>query len=202
MRTKQLDETKQFIYNKFEKDTTGHDVFHMQRVAKMASYIAKKEHSDVFLAEMAGWLHDVTDAKLTSQPEQAKQELADFLQAIDLEKKQICMITEAIETVSFRKGNVPTSLIGEIVQDADRLDAIGAIGIARAFSYGGNLGRPIYSDNSVQRKISTIQHFYDKLIVIKKGLHTVTAKQIAETRHAFLEQFLEQFFSEWTQLND
>ncbi|CQR46645.1 putative hydrolase [Paraliobacillus sp. PM-2] len=192
-----LKQTKAFILKRFQYDATGHDFAHMERVAKMSNYLARKENVDCFLAEMAGWLHDVTDAKLTDHPNNAEKELLEFLHTQSLTPIQINTIIDAIDTVSFRKGKKPNSIIGQVVQDADRLDAIGAIGIARAFSFGGNKNRPIYSEIPKEKELSTIQHFYDKLLLIKDKLHTDTAKQIASERHAFMEQYLNQFFKEW-----
>ncbi|WP_246366866.1 HD domain-containing protein [Paraliobacillus salinarum] len=192
-----IQQTKAFVYQRFQHDSTGHDYAHMERVAKMSHYIAKKEDADPFLAEIAGWLHDVADSKLTDDPKQAEVELRSFLESLYLTEEQITVIMSAIETVSFRKGKQPNSVIGQVVQDADRLDAIGAIGIARAFSFGGNRENTIYSESSEQKNQSTIQHFYDKLLRLKDQLHTNTAKQIAKERHLYMEGFLNQFFQEW-----
>ncbi|MFB1049359.1 HD domain-containing protein [Paraliobacillus sp. JSM ZJ581] len=202
MEEETIKQTKAFISKWFQHDATGHDFTHMERVAKLANYLARKENADNFLAEMAAWLHDVTDAKLTDQPQQAEKDLFLFLESQPLTKTQINIILTAIDTVSFRKGKQPNTIIGQIVQDADRLDAIGAIGIARAFSFGGNKDRPIYSESLLDQQRSTVQHFYDKLLLLKEQLHTDTAKQIAKDRHAYTEQFLTQFFKEWYFLAD
>lgn len=192
-----IQQTKAFVYQRFQHDATGHDYAHMERVAKMSHYIAENEGADPFLAEIAGWLHDVADAKLTEDPKQAEVELRSFLKSLYVTEEQITVIMSAIDTVSFRKGKQPKSIIGQVVQDADRIDAIGAIGIARAFSFGGNRQNPIYNESSEQKNQSTIQHFYDKLLRLKDQLHTNTAKQIAKERHLYMEGFLNQFFQEW-----
>ncbi|GAA5415321.1 uncharacterized protein YedJ [Paraliobacillus ryukyuensis] len=192
-----IEQTKTFVFNRFKDDTTGHDYAHMKRVATMAKYLAEKEQADPLLAELIGWLHDITDTKLTNDPVTAKQEVTDYLYASCLSETQVATILQAIDNISFRKGNVPTSFVGQIAQDADRLDAIGAIGIARAFSYGGSKKRQIYSENPIEKSMTTIQHFYDKLLLIKDRLHTQTAKQLAERRHTFMEDFLDHFFLDW-----
>ncbi|WP_112181124.1 HD domain-containing protein [Paraliobacillus zengyii] len=186
-----------YIYKMFHSDATGHDYYHMKRVAKMAKYLAEQEHGDVLLCELAGWVHDVADDKLTKDPEKAIIELKLFLASISLSDDQINTIVEIISTVSFRKGQDPKSLAGKIVQDADRLDAIGAMGIARAFAYGGNKNRPIHSEDEQQKQHATIQHFDDKLLLIKDKIKTPTAKRIAIERHTYMEHFLSIFYNEW-----
>lgn len=192
-----LAEIETYIYNMFHLDATGHDYYHMKRVAKMAKYLAEQENSDPFLCEVSGWVHDVGDDKLTHDPEQAIIDLKLFLASISLSDAQIKKIMETITTVSFRKGQDPKTLAGKIVQDADRLDAIGAIGIARTFAYGGNKNRSIHSEESHQKQHATIQHFDDKLLVIKDKIKTHAAKEIAVKRHDYMEQFLSTFYNEW-----
>ncbi|GGM23244.1 phosphohydrolase [Paraliobacillus quinghaiensis] len=187
-----------YIYQRFNTDTTGHDYYHMRRVAKMANYLAIQEQIDPFLCEIAGWVHDIGDDKLTTNPKLAIADLSDFLSTKCLiHKEQIKLIVEAIDTVSFRKGKSPTTDIGAVVQDADRLDAIGAIGIARAFAYGGSENQPLFSEDKQLQQISTIQHFSDKLLHLKDRLNTATGKKIAIDRHLYMEQFLETFKCEW-----
>ncbi|WP_117169400.1 HD domain-containing protein [Paraliobacillus sediminis] len=192
-----LAEIETYIYNLFHLDATGHDYYHMKRVAKMAKYLAEQENGDPFLCEVSGWVHDVGDDKLTDDPEQAIVELKHFLTSISLSDILVDSIMETITTVSFRKGQDPKTLAGKIVQDADRLDAIGAIGIARTFAYGGNKNRSIHSEEAHQKQHATIQHFDDKLLLIKDKIKTDAAKEIAVKRHAYMEQFLSTFYNEW-----
>lgn len=196
-----INEIKKYVYNKFKSDTTGHDFQHMQRVAKNAVYLASVENVDPFICEVAGWVHDLIDDKLTDYPEAEKEKLIALLQSLSVKEEKIKHIIESISTVSYRSKKVPTSKIGQIVQDADRLDAIGAIGIARAFSYGGSHNRPIYVEREDLNQSSTIEHFYDKLLLIKDKLHTQAAKELAEERHEFLIAYLNQFKKEWGSLN-
>ncbi|GGB33076.1 HD domain-containing protein [Virgibacillus dakarensis] len=179
----------------FQDDATGHDFFHMKRVARMARLIAKEENADTFICEAAAWLHDVGDHKLFADPEKALKETDLFLQSIDITDEWLKQIKTAMKDVSFSKGQIPETIEGKIVQDADRLDAIGAIGIARTFAYGGVRGQLIYHDTN--RDKTSIQHFYDKLLKLKAGMHTKTAKRIAAERHLFMEEYLARFFKEW-----
>ncbi|WP_226376838.1 HD domain-containing protein [Oceanobacillus halotolerans] len=133
----QIGKIKQYIYEQFKDDVTGHDYYHMRRVALCSKDIALKENSDPILCEVAGWVHDIGDQKLFSDPEYAKRNLCTFMKDIGLNDKVIDDINQTVKDVSFRKGAIPNTLEGKIVQDADRLDAIGAIGIARTFAYGG-----------------------------------------------------------------
>lgn len=190
----QLNEIREFTYQLFHNDPTGHDYEHMRRVALMAKKIAKEEGSDPFLCEAAGWLHDVGDRKLFSDPDQAINEMNIFLDHISIHKQAKKEINHVISTISFKEGKTPATWTGKIVQDADRLDAIGAIGIARTFQYGGANNQLIYKQDNPH---TSIQHFYDKLLKIKDKLHTSYAKQIAMERHRWLLLFLDQFHKEW-----
>ncbi|HLR72239.1 MAG TPA: HD domain-containing protein [Pseudogracilibacillus sp.] len=193
---KQLQEIRKFIYNKFYRDETGHDFYHMARVAEMARSISISENADSFICEVAGWVHDIGDHKLFNHPNKEIEKMKGFLKSIHMNNKQIAQINAAIKDISFSKGNLtPKTLEGKIVQDADRLDAIGAIGIARTFAYGGANGQLIY--HPVNKEGTSIQHFYDKLLKLKDSINTSTGKKIAEKRHIILKNFLEQFFDEW-----
>ncbi|WP_026906515.1 HD domain-containing protein [Paucisalibacillus globulus] len=191
----QLKAIRTYCHELFSKDSSGHDFFHLKRVAKLASQIAIEEDADYFICTAGAWLHDVGDYKLFSDSKQALESMDEFLTTIHLTEKQIHDIHRAIENVSFSKGKVPETLEGKIIQDADRIDAIGAIGIARTFAYGGAKGRLIYHHR--KKEGTSIQHFYDKILTLKDTLHTHGAKQLAEKRHAFVETYLEQFFNEW-----
>ncbi|SEA63481.1 uncharacterized protein SAMN05421743_106180 [Thalassobacillus cyri] len=183
-----------YVKELFEDDVTGHDYFHMRRVARQARELAEQEGADSFLAEAAGWLHDIGDAKLFNDPTHAKKVMNDYLKELNVPAGRIADIEAAIEDVSFSKGNVPDSLEGRIVQDADRLDAIGAIGIARTFAFGGAKGQLIYDE---QQGRTSIQHFYDKLLKLKEKMNTNAAREIALERHEFMENYLRQFYREW-----
>lgn len=193
--TKKLDVMRDYVYNLFQDDATGHDFYHMERVARMAKTIAVEEGADSFICESAAWLHDVGDKKLFTNPELARSDMNLFLSKIGLERNMIDQIYEAIDDVSFSKGNIPAGLEGKIVQDADRLDAIGAIGIARVFAYGGTREQLIYHEERTEN--TSIQHFYDKLLRLKNMMNTQTAKEIAEERHGFMEKYLDRFLLEW-----
>lgn len=190
-----LNAIRDYVYKLFHDDATGHDYYHMERVARMAKAIAREEGADLFICESAAWLHDIGDKKLFSRPKQARSEMDVFLKKIGSDRTTIEQINEAIKDVSFSKGSTPATLAGKIVQDADRLDAIGAIGIARVFAYGGTREQLIYHDDKPED--TSIQHFYDKLLKLKGLMNTESAKEIAQKRHIFMENYLNQFYSEW-----
>src|SRR5690625_728521 len=169
--------------------------FHMRRVEHMAREIAVIEHADVYICEGGGWLHDIGHCKLFGNPKGARHNLKLFLQTIRLTRDKIQSIENAIESISFQKGKIPKTVEGKIIQDADRLDALGAIGIARTFAYGGANDQAMHSD--VNDKQTSIQHFHDKLLKLKQTLHTKTAQSLAHERHVFMERFLNQFLAEW-----
>lgn len=194
MQQKQLEQIDKYVRKIFTHDETGHDYYHMKRVANMAKEIAISENANVFICEAAGLLHDIGDHKLFSDPVKEKKKMITYLQSINLSTEHITAVNIAIENISFSRGKVPRSLEGKIVQDADRLDAIGAIGIARAFAYGGSKGNLIFADT---RKGTTIEHFYDKLLKLKDLMHTRLAKEMALKRHAIMENYLTEFFKEW-----
>lgn len=194
-RKKQLQLVQQYVYNIFSNDTTGHDYYHLERVAMLAESIAKKEKADIFICQAAAFLHDIGDYKLFKHPEHALLEMESFLYNIHFTERDVNTLILAINDISYSKGKTPRTLEGKIVQDADRLDALGAIGIARTFAYGGAKCQPIY--DPLDPNQTSINHFFKKLIHLKDTLHTKTAIQIANDRHKFLEQFLQRFFSEW-----
>ncbi|MGV3466558.1 MAG: HD domain-containing protein [Heyndrickxia sp.] len=203
--------TESFVRNEMGMDSTGHDWFHVDRVRKLALYIAKCEgQGDPFLIEMASLLHDISDEKLNSSVEEGKNKLSSFIQSLSLSAPQTSAIMDIIENISFKGGNESTlhSFEQMAVRDADRLDAIGAIGIARAFAYGGKKGQLLYDPSLHSRKnmtieeyrtgkSSTVHHFHEKLLLLKDKMLTNTGKQIALERHQYLETFLKQFFKEW-----
>jgi uncharacterized protein len=208
--------TEKFVKDTLQNDTTGHDWHHIHRVRENALYIAKRERvGDLFVIEMAALLHDISDEKLNATKEAGVQKLYNFLTSLKLEPKRVNMIIEIINSISFKGGNGIEALTIEakIVQDADRLDAIGAIGIARTFTYGGSKKQPMYdpdirirnemTENEYRNgKSSSIHHFYEKLLKLKELLNTETARQMAEDRHQFMESFLQQFYYEWNGPNE
>ncbi len=194
------------------QDATGHDWHHINRVRKMALYIWEKDHlnADPFIIEMAALLHDIPDEKLNESEAAGLLKLQTFLDRLNLEETIKQQIIEITTTISFKGGRKLElqSLEAKIVQDADRLDALGAIGIARAFAYGGKKGQTIYEPcievrnemtNEQYRngRSTSINHFYEKLLKLKDGLHTYSAKQIAEKRHQYMVKFLQVFYNEW-----
>lgn len=183
-----IEKAKEYIETVFQGNADGHDVSHTLRVYRNALQIAKAyPQSDLYVISLAALLHDVDDHKLFHTENNANARR--FLQDQDVDPKRIEQICEIINSVSFSKnrGRRPESMEGKIVQDADRLDAIGAIGIARTFAFGGRNGRPIEN---------TLQHFYDKLLLLKDEMNTEEAVKIAENRHSFMEDFLTQLHEE------
>lgn len=198
-----IEQIQFYIYERFQGEPTGHDYWHMERVAANAKYITEHEGGNPFITEVAAWLHDVTDQKLSKDVRKEEENLHAFLQSLITSEETLHQIYQAMKDISF-SGNhaTPESLEGRIVQDADRLDAIGAVGIARTFAYGGNREQLIHKESNrfvkeEDHPKTSIQHFYDKLLKLKDLLNTETAKEIAEERHQFMEQFLDQFYKEW-----
>lgn len=205
-----IDEAIEYVKNVFEHDYSGHDFFHTLRVYKMATTIAEQEGADIMIVQLAALLHDVDDSKLSPQTHANKGKAVDFLNRHDVSQEIIKMICDIIDVVSFAgiDSTVPNSIEGKCVQDADRLDAIGAIGIARAFAYGGNHNRAIYDPDipfkeemtkkEYQNNTSTtINHFYEKLFLLSKLMNTATAKAIAKERDAYMRIYISEFMAEW-----
>jgi uncharacterized protein len=205
--------TKDHLRATFEKEGTGHDWWHMERVLNNAIAIAKKEKgADLFIVQLGALLHDIADFKFNGGDETMGGKVAaQWLTRVGVDKRTIEKIVHIVDNVSFKGlGEKPTmqSLEGKIVQDADRLDALGAIGIARVFAYGGHKDRPIYTPEGTTRKHinfeeykkgsdSSIHHFYEKLLHLKGFMNTRTGKKMAAHRHKFLETYLKQFHAEW-----
>ena len=205
-----IDEAIEYVKNVFEHDYSGHDFFHTLRVYKMATTIAEQEGADILIVQLAALLHDVDDSKLSPQTHVNKDKAVDFLSRHEVPQEIIKMICDIIDVVSFAgvDSAVPKSIEGKCVQDADRLDAIGAIGIARAFAYGGNHNRAIYDPDipfkeemtkkEYQNNTSTtINHFYEKLFLLSKLMNTATAKAIAKERDAYMRIYISEFMAEW-----
>lgn len=205
-----LQKTLSYIKERFQKDFSGHDYYHSVRVYKLATSICKNEGTDLEIVQLASLLHDVDDYKLFGGNVGGYSNAEAFLKdngVLDIKIKHICSI---ISSISFKGTDtqVPESMEGKIVQDADRLDAIGAIGIARTFAYGGSKNRAMYipdekphEDMNLEEYASstgtTINHFYEKLLKLKDLMNTETAKNIAESRHKYMESFLKEFYNEW-----
>jgi uncharacterized protein len=193
------------------KDPTGHDWHHVDRVRNLALYIGQKEGSPhLERIEIAALLHDIADDKLNDSEQEGLDKLHKIFNSIELHNEEKEKIFDIIINISYRGGNEARldSLEAKTVRDADRLDAMGAIGIARTFAYGGRSGNPIYDPELPVRKnmtreeyrsgeTSTIHHFYEKLLLLKDLMCTTTGKQLAEERHEFMELFLKQFYIEW-----
>ena len=191
-----LNLTQTYIKKTFLDEGTGHDYFHIERVVVNAKKILETENADSFLVELAAWTHDIGDYKLHDGVDKSEELITAFLQSIQVENDTINKVLEIVSQVSFSKGNTPTTIEAKIVQDADRLDAIGAVGIARCFAYGGSVGNILYNPYDNSKDASSVQHFYDKLFKLKDLMNTETAKQIAESRNKYMENFIEEFYSE------
>jgi uncharacterized protein len=210
--TSLINKTILFVKQQLENAEGGHDWFHIQRVYKNALHIADGEVCDVTVVKLGALLHDIADSKFhdgdeTVGPRKARE----FLESENVSEETIQHVINIIENISFKGGNVKKtfhSMELDIVQDADRLDAIGAIGIARTFNYGGFKNRPMYNPNIAPNlnmdkeeyknsEAPTINHFYEKLLLLKDKMNTETGKQIAQERHRFMETFLSQFYAEW-----
>lgn len=187
-------EVKDTLFN----DTTGHDFWHIDRVRNNAIAIAKKENANLLIVELGALLHDIADHKFHEGDYTAGEKKArEILEKHTVNEEIIDQICDIVSNVSFSKGQVPKSKEGKIVQDADRLDALGAIGIGRTFSYGGSKGTPSINVENKEDPSTTIGHFYDKLLKLKGLMNTTTGKEMAEKRHERMEEFLENYYSEW-----
>ena len=207
-----VENTINFVKKQLENAESGHNWFHMERVYNNALLIAKDENCNLEVVQLAALLHDIADSKFHDGDETVGPKVArDFLTSENVSEETINHIVLIIENISFKGGNFEkkfTSKELEIVQDADRLDAIGAVGIARTFNYGGFKNREIYNpeiepnlkmtkEEYKNSTAPTINHFYEKLLLLKDKMNTESGKKIAQQRHAFIETFLEQFYNEW-----
>ncbi len=208
-----IEHTVNYLQQEFANESTGHDWYHIERVWKLSQKIAKKEgNNDLFIVEMGALLHDIADHKFHGGDDSIGPKVAqEYLSQFSLENNEEEKIVAIVKEISFKGAGVPTPMSsneGKIVQDADRLDAIGAIGIARTFAYGGSKNRPIYDPNVkpichtsfAAYKTSTaptINHFYEKLLTLRDKMNTPTAKIEAKRRHAFMEEFLRNFYTDW-----
>ncbi|WP_418264411.1 HD domain-containing protein [Flavobacterium faecale] len=207
-----IDKTIIFVKEKLEKAEGGHDWFHIERVYKNAVLIAKEEDCNLNVVKLGALLHDIADSKFHGGDESIGSITAkNFLESQQVDDYTIQQVVAIIDNISFKGGNFEKSFSSKelaIVQDADRLDAIGAIGIARAFNYGGFKNRAMYDPNIAPKMnmtkeeykkstAPTINHFYEKLLLLKDKMNTASGKKIAEERHRYMEGFLSQFYAEW-----
>lgn len=207
-----IDHTINFVKITLANAETGHDWFHIERVYKTAKTINAKEKGNELIVDLAALLHDIADSKFNGGDEEiGPQKAGDFLKSIGINNDIIFQVQEVIRNLSY-KASLGTITFKskelDIVQDADRLDAIGAIGIARAFTYGGYKNRVLY-DPSIPTNLNmskeeyknttapTLNHFYEKLLLLKNLMKTETGRKIAEQRHEFMLNYLDQFYAEW-----
>jgi len=212
MKEQVIIDTVNFVKEKLSEAEVGHDWWHIERVWRNAKHIAATESVDMFIVELGALLHDIADAKFNDGDEELGPQIArDFLESKGVERETIEHVESIIRHISFKSnigGQTWMSPELAVVQDADRLDALGAIGIARAFTYGGFKNRTLFNpevkpnlamDKEAYKNSqgTTINHFYEKLLLLKDLMNTNTGKQLAEERHLFMERYLEQFLAEW-----
>ncbi|MFI2741830.1 HD domain-containing protein [Zhouia sp. PK063] len=210
--TEIIEQTIAFVKETLANAEGGHDWFHIQRVFKNAMLIASEENVDPLVVGLGALLHDIADSKFYDGDETVGPKMAHtFLEELQVEEAIITHVENIIKNISFKGGKVNKTFFSkelDVVQDADRLDAIGAIGIARTFNYGGYKNRKIYDPeiapnlNMTKEEYKnstapTINHFYEKLLLLKDKMNTKTGKKVAQERHEFMETFLAQFYDEW-----
>ena len=192
-----INKAMEFARTVVSGDASGHDFDHTLRVYHMATRLAKEENADLQIVQLAALLHDVDDRKLSPETYEGKLRAVAFMKENGVEIGKIETIVDIISRISFSAQlPPPESIEGKCVQDADRLDAMGAIGIARTFAFGGSRGRRMHDPERLDANAS-IQHFYDKLLLLKESMHTPTGRRMAEERDRYMRQFLEQFYAEW-----
>ena len=212
IKTDLIGKTISFVKEKLANAEGGHDWFHVERVYRNAILISKNEVCNTAIVQLAALLHDIADSKFHDGDETVGPKMArEFLESQEVDEATITHVINIIENISFKGGNFQNTFSSkelDIVQDADRLDAIGAIGIARMFNYGGFKNRVIYDPKiAPKNKMTkeeykkndspTINHFYEKLFLLKDKMNTETGKEIAKERHRYMEGFLSQFYAEW-----
>jgi uncharacterized protein len=211
-RSEVIDRTMSYVRDELCSDSSGHDWWHVYRVREMAVRLAAEEQADCYIVELAALLHDISDYKLNGGDHDKGPRVAqEWLLGLGVSPRCAAAVAEIIANMSFKgAGSASTvrTVEGQIVQDADRLDALGAIGVARAFAYGGYAGQLIHepeqsphyhasADDYFKRDSTTINHFYEKLLLLKDRMHTASARKVAEKRHVVLQNFLQDFFTEW-----
>jgi uncharacterized protein len=207
-----LDKTRDYIKQELSGDGTGHDWWHIYRVTKMAMQIGVKENADLFIVELGAMLHDLGDFKFHNGDHTVGPKMVtEWLTKVGADQETIDKVVQIVEEISYKGAKVDTpmsTLEGLVVQDADRLDALGAVGIARTFAYGGSKSREIYNpeitpvshgdfESYKNSKAPTINHFYEKLLLLKDRMNTETGKKCALERHNYMLMFLDRFFQEW-----
>ena len=207
-----IDKTCRFVEEKLAGEGSGHDWWHIYRVWNLAKNIAEQEGANLIIVELSALLHDIADWKFHNGDDSIGPKVAEqFLTANHVERRVIDPVIEIIASISYKGAGVPTpmkTLEGKVVQDADRLDAIGALGIARTFAYGGHKNRLIYHpeekpvlhqsfEDYKKNDGHTINHFYEKLLLLKDRMNTASGKRLAEARHEFMQAYLDQFYKEW-----
>ncbi|MDT8978860.1 HD domain-containing protein [Paenibacillus sp. chi10] len=210
-----IERAEQYVYEELYRDSSGHDWWHIARVRRLAVRIAGEEGADVLICELAALLHDVADAKLNLDHDSGLQKVEQWLESNGIEPIVRDKVLSIIANMSYNGGNNPPmdSIEGQVVQDADRLDAMGAIGIGRTFAYAGWKGHLMHDPNLAAREAMTeseyrqqpstaINHFTEKLLKLKALMNTSSGKQLAHKRHLVMEEFLEQFHKEWNAEDD
>jgi len=207
-----INKTIDFVKTSLADAEGGHDWWHIYRVWKTAKHIAQYEEVNMFIVELGALLHDIADSKFNNGDEEiGPLKARAFLHSLLVEETIIIHIENVINNISFKGGKLPQLFKSpelDVIQDADRLDALGAIGIARAFNYGGHKGRSIYNPdikpnlNLTKQEYKnseapTLNHFYEKLLLLKDRMNTETGRKMAEDRHAFMLTYLDQFYNEW-----
>lgn len=205
-----LIEAEQYVKSILEDDSSGHDWWHIHRVRGLARKIAANEGANIFICELTALLHDLADEKLIGDEEKGLNSIHDWLERNEVNENDIQHILSIIRTMSYKGGNnvAVETLEAKVVQDADRLDALGAIGIGRTFAYAGAKGQLMYDPNIPVRDKMTkeeyrkgestaINHFYEKLLKLKDLMNTEYGRKLAEERHRYLEEFLHSFLNEW-----
>lgn len=207
-----IQKTIDFVKEVLSDAEGGHDWWHIYRVWKLSKHIAQTENVDNFVVELGALLHDIADSKFHNGDEEVGPRKArEFLSSLNVEEDVITHVENIISNISFKGGKHTQKFKSpelDVVQDADRLDAMGAIGVARTFNYGGHKGREIYNpeikpnlnmtkEEYKNSNAPTLNHFYEKLLLLKDRMNTNTGKSMAEHRHKFMEQFLDEFYKEW-----
>jgi uncharacterized protein len=207
-----LKRTAEHVEQLLGGDSSGHDWWHIARVRASALAIGKQERANLYVVELAALLHDIADWKFHGGDDKAGPRAAEaWMVKQGVDRATIDHVCEIIATLSFKGAQVATpmrTIEGRVVQDADRLDAIGAVGIARTFAYGGHAGQPMHDPHHApeahatfadykSKRTTTINHFYEKLLLLKDRMNTDTGRQLAAARHAFMQTFLDEFDNEW-----
>lgn len=207
-----IQKTIDFVKEVLSEAEGGHDWWHVYRVWKLSKHIAQTEDVDNFVVGLGALLHDIADSKFHDGDEKiGPRKAREFLSSLDVEENVIVHVENIISNISFKGGKYNQKFKSselDVIQDADRLDAMGAIGVARTFNYGGYKGREIYNpeikpnlnmtkEEYKNSSAPTLNHFYEKLLLLKDRMNTNTGKSMAENRHKYMEQFLDEFYKEW-----